>query len=194
VSFHLALDDGGVVEIKSLNNGHLKCSGCEKYWCSHIQFAIMGGLDRDDLWDNLSSDSGLLSDTLIMVPYVPALEIWPKVQIREEEAGGRAIYLSHPETGDDEHLGTLFPGEGRNVIRDLIHNWFVPQQFTAEGKRFELVCKSTSHKIMEQSKLQAHMKSEKFIYGELWLIKFTHMCHSCNVIHEQAMSGLVPSV
>jgi hypothetical protein len=173
------------------STGHLFCGECNLVWCKHIQEFIVENQDQRLIWN----DPGY-SYWMIMIPYVPAADIWVPVEIDDEldKLGGRKVELLDPESTSATGviLGTISPGEGRAVIRDLLHNWFMLQVSDPDtGKPLKPFCNQGTHKFLEETKFRAHMKDERFRWAELWSLHWYQACISCRAFLA-SLPDLVP--
>jgi hypothetical protein len=184
------------VKILSTSDGHLMCQLHRQHWCDHVKEAIQSDLEVADLWSEVGTQNELGYDvTTVMVPYCPVLNVWAKVDLRVQAGEGRVAWLVPPDGGGAERLGILFPGEGRNILRQMIHNWFVPKQYNLVGRDagtpIKLRCRASSHAPVQQNELTTNLHSENTEWGERWLIFYTGMCHACVVIQSD-IADLVP--
>lgn len=188
----VTLPDG--VEVIMKSDGHLACKTDNgTVWDRHIKLVVVNDLDVPILWEDITeSFESLHKDAYsFMVPYMPEMEIFVQVELKEPVGTGRTIYLISPDSGTPFRVGTLFPGEGRNIVRNLIHQWFISQISGPKGmKKFR--CEASSHNPRQQALLEAHLKNEAKALGEQWLLMFTKMCYSCNVIKND-VANFVPS-
>lgn len=187
---NITVDDGvRAVEIESRTDGHLYCTYCDVIWCKHVKNTIVNGYDADLIWHYLEDTDRLT----VMVPLSTETDLWIPVEITEPASSGRDVLLHVPPHAKDEAIiGVLFPGEGRNVIRQLIYNWFLPQLFDpVTGIPRTLACTATSHKPKQHVIMKKRLNDPKTKTGEQWLLRFTGMCHECSQMLS-AVNDLVP--
>lgn len=181
-------------------NGHLECRDCGMgtYWCNHIQNYIQKGEDAHDLWKTSAEIYGLR----IQVPYVPTLGQWALVEIGTEHFGSYKLYLHldfegkvNINTGepDTEFLGFISPGDGRRVMREMVHAWFLPR-LTEKNQ-----CISASHNFKAQMQWDREVTnsdpSKKEYLAQVWSVHFKGMCLRCAAVSETAgTDDLVPDV
>lgn len=178
----------GDTEIEYSLGGHLGCGECKTVWCQHIERALRKNWDQEQVWE--FPDSILR----LMIPYIPTEHIWASVDVQERsENGSRAVMLLNPvDSTDVTILGNIFPGEGRIVIRDLLHNWFQLQLYhPATGKPLAFACNQGTHKYQQEITYARNMDSETSRWTELWTIYWWGACLSCKAILD-TVADLVP--
>lgn len=188
----MKVQDGNVyTEVESKKDGHLFCKAHKTIWDKHVKLAIMTGVEAADLWNEVNNDMPFPGVTPVMVPYQPDMNVWAKVELREEAANGRVAYLIDPETAAAHRIGFLFPGEGRNSLRGLVHNWLIPHQFNTDGSPRTMRCRASSHAPVQHNELQRNLNFAGKQWGERWLLYFTGMCYACNKIKAD-IGNMVP--
>lgn len=181
-------------DIEVQSSGHLACKQHGTIWDKHVKMVVVNHLDAMPLWaDVIEAFDMLHKDAYtFMVPFMPEMEVFAQVELREAVTTGRVLYLVDPRGAVEPYrLGVLFPGEGRNVARNMIYQWFVPQVSGPSGP-VNLRCKASSHRPEQQVLLEKHLKDEAAAYAEKWLLLFTDMCRACNVIKSD-VANFVPS-
>jgi hypothetical protein len=184
--------DGPVI---STSDTHLRCSECEMVWCDHIKQAIRETTDSVLIWTDDMPE-------IIAVPYVPSSDLWVEVALREPEKATfqyKEVFLVSPRDASlYDRLGTLMPGEGREVLRELVHNWFLMEIADDKGELREMVCRKTTHARADArarwKKIRNSVKSDQGPWlAEMWSITWWKACTFCRDLQQQAMDpDLVP--
>lgn len=166
-------------------NGSVECfvHGSDP-WCRDIEEYVQEVRDAPKIWADVEPGKK------IHVPYIPTQELWVICEFGEEMPGGYKFYLQLQL--QNAFLGFVSPGEGRRVMREMVHNWFVPRI----NKTIE--CSSSSHGVAEHRLLKEHMRDTSMAIAEHWSIQLHEgMCLMCtkklnSVIY--GASDLVPDV
>lgn len=189
--------------IVPLTNGHLECrnSDCGRgvYWCKHIERFVSDGRDAHDIWAETKGGELILTGVKIQVPYVPTMGQWALVEIGEEFHGNYKVYLrTDSENGNSkyeaaEFLGFFSPGEGRKVLREMVHNWFLPR-LTESNE-----CQSSSHSYQAQMEWQEQVTesdpSKKEYLAQCWSVFLKGLCLRCAAADAlSSEDDLVPDV
>ena len=168
------------MNVSQSSNGHLECRDCGMgtRWCEHIQEVCESGADSALIWvDKTDLNSGEIvtepKHDRIEIPYVPTQEVFARVQIEDENLGNWKMYYIGREGKDHSFIGFVSPGEGRAVMRGMVHAWFLPRiDESAE-------CKSSSHSFVAQQAWERDLKSGANAQRHLaqrWFIHTTGMC------------------
>jgi hypothetical protein len=185
-----------MASIHEARNGHLECltDGSGTYWCEHIQDMLTAGEDAKSIWANST-----LGGLRLQVPYVPTLNQWATVELGAEHFGNYEVYLLPflDKYGDEketkELLGYFSPGEGRQVLRNMIHAWFQPQMYRADkiGQCIMTGHSYASQVLWKEDIDQASTDSRRV--AQLWSVYTTGFCLPCRGVADYATGDdLVP--
>ncbi len=90
------------------------------------------------------------------------------------------VQVLNPKTSENEPAGYLYEGDGRNAIRLLVYNWFIPKLVDlSSGTMRELKCNATSHGPNEHKLMRARLTDGGHVYAEQWRLYFIGRCTSC---------------
>lgn len=196
--------------IVPLNSGHLECQnsdcGIGTYWCKHIEQYVKDGRDAQSIWDEARPNQGdtlSLTGVKIQVPYVPTLGQWALVEFGDQTHGNYKMYLHWGDGKADirtgeipgvDFLGFFSSGEGRRVLRDMIHAWFLPR--ISENS----VCMATAHSFQAQMDWNRDViessPNRKEYLAQCWSVLTKNMCLRCAAadIVSTGKDDLVPDV
>lgn len=196
-------------KIVPLGNGHLECrnTDCGRgiYWCKHIEQFVKDGRDASDIWDVLAKNDDndpVLQGLKLQVPYVPTMGQWALVEFGASHFGNYKMYLLTDaegkvdmKTGEvpSEFLGFASPGDGRRVLRDMVHTWFLPR---IDEKK---TCQSTAHSFQAQLDWERQVglgdSTQKEYLAQCWSVFIKGLCLRCASTDALASDDdLVPDV
>lgn len=167
--------------------GTLACSRCTPNWCEHIQRVVTDGLDATSVWDHVISNPTLPNVT---VPILPSKNLWLTVQLlRPENPVGSItsakVKISHPKPiprrpESEEVLGFIAEGEGRNVLRQMLLDWFEPL-VPPDGHVLSDGCKNLHHSPSTQYKLVNEVRgSQVNKFANAWTNYHFQKCIICH--------------
>lgn len=196
--------------IVPLNSGHLECQnsdcGTGTYWCRHIEQYVRDERDAQSIWDEARPKQGdalSMTGVKIQVPYVPTLGQWALVEVGTESHGNYKVDLHWGDVKTDirtgeiqgvDFLGFFSPGEGRRVLRDMVHAWFLPRIVEED-----LQCASTAHSFQAQLEWDRAVTNgtpgQREYLAQCWSVFTKDMCLRCAAA-DQVTTGddLVPDV
>jgi len=172
-TIHAADDGSEVVE----RDGALVCtcpSSNKAGWCSHVQNVVQRGIDAQPS-GSLHADFVLIPSKII-VPVFPSKGFFQEVWLDSVEAdGSRKVAFSFDPTAKGVTLGWLFPGECRNVVRNMLLEWLKGLYLTVS------TCTSTIHKNQKWSKADKReddIESRDLV--DLWCLLVHSECYACH--------------
>lgn len=156
-------------------------------WCRHLEFLIKNNHDSQMIWE----DERDLSGAIIHVPVFPNHNIWVVIDVNDSAPGGSySTSFDVPSlaggTPITTFLGFFGPGEGLNVLRQMLLDWFQQLNTTA------MQCHASSHKFKEESAWSRNMKDRTKRQVEFWSVLMDKMCLTCAAKISNA-DDLVPS-
>lgn len=181
-----------VIRISTNKEGDLHCHLHMENWCKCIKKIYVNNLDAESLWVEISK---LVHDGWIgvKVPVSVVANIWVDTRIWRI-ANEISVSVICPDTGEQQRLGILWPGEGRNVIRLMVYNWFIPKLIDLEtGHEIALKCDSTSHNVTASIQAQRNLDNPNMCVAEQWSLYWKRRCLYCEEKLKEALSSdLVP--
>jgi hypothetical protein len=138
--------------------------------------------DAATIWEifdkELSSDlQGHFPHHTLFIPISPTNKLWAEVEVFRSAMIPSAMAMllmgSGIKSGVIADLGYLNRGDGRNVIRSIITDWF---QGKVDGK---LICQSAAHNFSHEMQWQKNVESAHMKLFENWSIYFNEQCLSC---------------
>lgn len=172
-------------------NGQLECvTQGHSTWCLHIKGFITRGDDASELQPGME----------VIVPVIPAGNIWTTVTISEEVivAGSALMQMEHtPDFGKKliVPLGFWNPGEGRRSIRAVILDKLTSSIDPKEdlgNPRVITRCPAGSHTFAAQRKMDTNQKIN-WKWACLWNIVMEKACTPCveeSLLSESEKTGL----
>lgn len=166
------------------DDGNIVCQACPSTpnWCMHIELLTIENGDANPIWE--------MGELLwsIQIPLFPTANLWTRASLKYvTKVDAYAVGISTDEATENIQMGYLHRGEGRNVIRQMILDWF-DGQF---GRSTTLTCMSSSHKPFQELQWQEAMKDDNRRIKNLWSVWDTHSCIACSVSPD-AFDDLVP--
>lgn len=176
--------NGFATVMEDAKSGFLRCGECGDTadWCRHMEGSVRQREDAQSMWEIF--DKELCSDLqehfphhTIFVPISPTNKLWAEVEVFRSAMIPSAMAMllmgSGTKAGVVADLGYLNRGDGRNVIRSIIVDWF---QGKVEGS---LVCQAGAHGFSQEMQWQKNVKSPHMNLFENWSIYFNEQCLSC---------------
>ena len=124
----------------------------------------------------------------LQIPIFPTKSLWARGELLYVgKFDAYKVGIDTDESTQSVHIGFLHRGEGRNVIRQMILDWF-DGQF---GASTTVKCRSASHKPLQELQWTQAMKDDNKRIQNLWSVWDTHSCIACIGLVGD-MSDLVP--
>lgn len=167
-------------------------------FCSHIQGVIERGTDAISAWALF--EEGVQSG--MVIPLIPKFYIFPYVRLEPDPNVEFAVKVrvntppdwgpgdDLPQTAQSLFLGYLSPGEGRQVIRKMLHNWFEPEsqivlaEPPAEEAHNPWGCGGGRHGRMAYERTMRALEApedKQARFAHSWAMTFHEICLMCYV-------------
>lgn len=166
---------------------HIVCDDCasptgdDVLWCMHIELLTIENGDADWIWSWAPTFE-------VMIPMFPTSGLWVRASLRlVEKYDACVVSIETDESTEHIRMGFLHEGEGRNVIRQMILDWF-DGQF---GASTDLKCMSASHKLSSEVVWGDAMRDANKRILNFWSVWDTHTCVYCRN-GEGDISDLIP--
>lgn len=206
-------DGKNVLGILYQNRIGLHCEDCAKsistelQWCQHLTDVILHELDVSFIWKHLAPLSSAYTSnwTLVEIPVMPSMNFI--VQCRLEATAPDVARLiakrDNPDDKDTYFIGFVNEGEGMQIMRQMVHDWFVgkasylDQVYNKNPKNLTWHCLSQSHGIQSQevwAKHLASVTSRLAEYWSLWNYKMCLTCYNYTKISADPDADLIPDI
>lgn len=169
------------------DDGNIRCQGCPESptWCMHVELLTVENGDAEPMWQLFSEDAAFG----LQIPMFPTKNLWARASLMYVgKVDAYKVGIDAEEFTESIQIGFLHHGEGRNVIRQMILDWF-DGQF---GMSKTLKCMSASHKVTAEMYWVEAMQDDNKRIQNLWSVWDTHSCIDCNSLAAGDMSDLVP--
>ena len=167
--------------------GSIRCQMCDDTpdWCMHIEMLTIENGDAESLW-KYGEDEAMFS---VQVPMFPTNGLWARAELMYVgKFDAYKVGIDAEEFTENIRIGFLHRGEGRNVIRQMILDWF-DGQF---GMSKTIKCMSASHKVSSEIAWVDAMRDDNKRILNYWSVWDTHSCIYCKNGADTDMSDLVP--
>lgn len=186
------------MNVTQKSSGHLECRDCGlgTNWCQHIQEVCEAGADAALIWKqqtDITTGEIRVQPALdrIQIPYVPTQQQYVRVQFEDENLGNWKMFYIGRDGQDHSFIGFVSPGEGRAVMRTMVHAWFWPRIDT------KAECKAAGHSFVAQQTWERDIKSGSNSARHLaqrFSIHATDLCLVCAGIASTDDADLIPDV
>lgn len=168
--------------VEAKQNGHLKCQGCNTFWCGHIQQFINDRADAESIWQVIEQgfNEPPIVNVDIEVPVVPEKNIFCRTILSPVNKTIAEINIL-----DNVFLGYLNKGEGRGTLKSILDNWLFVQEFAA--------CSNSQHSFTQQMIWEKDMTTPAGRRAEFWSLSILGKCLGCSMSGSDSFDDLVPN-
>lgn len=155
--------------------GALVCSKCQPSWCRHIQYVVEHGLDDRSVWDHGFSLDPCLPN--VSIPVMPSFSLWMSVKLTRvgDSTAVLKVYIHHPRPTEAEKLlGFIGEGEGRNILRQMVIEWFEPR---LHGD--PVACGNILHSVGRDVRQSEVVQDEAGKFANAWTLYHFGECIVC---------------
>jgi hypothetical protein len=168
------------------DDGNIECQACPDtpVWCMHIERLTIENGDAEFMWQNFGEESAFG----LQIPMFPTKSLWTRAELRYvSKVNAYIVFIQTEEGTEHVQMGYLHQGEGRNVIRQMILDWFDGRY----GMSTTIKCVSASHKVSSEMAWVDAMKDDNKRILNFWSVWDTHTCVYCKN-GEGDISDLIP--
>jgi hypothetical protein len=180
-------DEYGNERLTTFGIGTVLCWCDRAPWCEHVEVMVREG---QDLLDGVLAD---FETGTISVPFIPSHGIW--VPVRFSQIDGRYAWMLWIADSildmEDGFLGVIGPGEGRAVVRGMIHTWSLKYRLP------DLKCTMSSHGYKSEMAIRAHSGDKAWAAAHEWTLRWEHKCLPCHLhgsTFGESFDDLVPDL
>ena len=174
------------VQFAWTDDGNIRCQSCPESptWCMHVEMLTIENGDAEPIWE-MGENEAMFG---LQIPMFPTKDLWARAElVYVGKVDAYTVGIDTDESTENIRMGFLHRGEGRNVIRQMILDWF-DGQF---GASTNLQCMSASHKVSSEIAWIDAMRDDNKRILNYWSVWDTHSCIYCKN-GEGDMSDLIP--
>lgn len=186
---------GGRPVFSALSNGKIICN--EKHsefppkplnWCNHIQKAAVLRWDAQAIW---VSGQEQWDSFYLEIPMFPNDNLWASVELIKVDSKTPVYAVDWHECPTNLNHATrlcyLNPGEGRNVIRQVLVEYMWADRFRVKS------CKAGHHNYSAEMRWQQDTKSgSSRLAPQYWSVYTTEQCLTCRIGDPSSDPSLIP--